>query len=375
MTILAFLLGLLALVAGAELLVRGASRLADALGLSPLVIGVTVVSFGTSAPEAAVSIGAALDGRGELALGNVVGSNIVNVLIILGISAAIVPLAVHRQLIRQEVPVMIGACVLFAAQAFDGRIGRADGLLLALLLVGYTAFLVRGARADAAAAGETSAAPAGETSGGHSSEPARGQAAGRTRAAALREAAIQIGFVIAGLVLLVGGAQALVGAATSFARALGVSELVIGLTIVAVGTSLPELAASVAAALRGHGDLAVGNVVGSNVFNLLGCAGLAAALSPDGLVVPEALRHFDLLVMIAVALACLPIFFSGHRIDRWEGVLLAAYGAAYLAYTLLAASQHDALPAFSGAMLGFVVPLTVVAIVATVISRAGGPPR
>ena len=371
MTILAFLLGLLALVAGAELLVRGASRLADALGLSPLVIGVTVVSFGTSAPEAAVSIGAALDGRGELALGNVVGSNIVNVLIILGISAAIVPLAVHRQLIRQEVPVMLGACVLFAAQAFDGRIGRADGLLLTLLLVGYTAFLVRGARADAAAARETPAGPAG----GHSSEPARGQAAERTRAAALREAAIQIGFVIAGLVLLVGGAQALVGAATSFARALGVSELVIGLTIVAVGTSLPELAASVAAALRGHGDLAVGNVVGSNVFNLLGCAGLAAALSPDGLVVPEALRHFDLLVMIAVALACLPIFFSGHRIDRWEGVLLAAYGAAYLAYTLLAASQHDALPAFSGAMLGFVVPLTVVAIVATVISRAGGPPR
>ncbi|MCS7102198.1 MAG: calcium/sodium antiporter, partial [Burkholderiaceae bacterium] len=302
-----FGLGLLALIAGAELLVRGASKLALAVGISPLVVGLTVVAFGTSAPEVAVSVGAAAAGSADVAVGNVVGSNILNVLLILGVTALAAPLAVHAQVVRQEVPVMLGATVLALALMLDRTIGRLEGALLLALLIAYVAFLVVQARRASAA-----------TADAYGGEVKR-----RSRGGARWDAhwAVQVLLVLVGLACLVVGARWLVAAATAFAQALGVPELVIGLTVVAAGTSLPEIATSVVAALRGERDIAVGNVVGSNVFNLLGCLGAAALVAPAGLTVAPAVLNFDAWVMLAVAVACLPIFITGREIARWEGAL------------------------------------------------------
>jgi cation:H+ antiporter len=340
-----FVGGLLALIAGAELLVRGASRLALSVGLSPLVVGLTVVAFGTSAPEMAVSAGAVLDGRNDIAVGNVVGSNIFNVLVILGLSALVAPLVVHSQVIRQEVPIMIGASVLLLVMSLDGTIGLADATLLAALIVAYTVFLVVQARRG----------PQPVSAEFEAEMPAAGRWLSRLP--------VQIGFVVAGLALLVAGSGWLVDAATSFARALGVSDLVIGLTIVAAGTSLPELATSALAALRGERDIAVGNAVGSCTFNVLGCLGLSGLLASGGLVVAPAVVNFDIWVMLAVAFACIPVALSGREIARWEGALFLFYYVAYTVYLILAAREHDALPAFSQAMLSFAVPLTIVTLV------------
>ena len=337
-----FALGLALLVIGAELLVRGASRLALRFGISPLVVGLTVVAFGTSSPELAVSVQSGLAGQADIAVGNIVGSNIFNVLFVLGLSALIAPLVVSRQIVRLDAPLMIGASVLFLIMALDGRIGAFDGLLLAAGIVAYTAFAIRQGRREGAVPQD---------------EYAREFGGGR-----LDRLPAQIAFIVVGLSLLVLGATWLVDSAVAMARALGVSEMVIGLTIVAAGTSLPEVATSVVAALRGERDIAVGNVVGSNLFNLLGIAGIAALVTPGGLEVAAALVRFDLPVMLAVAFACLPIFATGHLIARWKGALFLGFYVAYVTYVILAATAHDALPAFSGAMLGFVLPLTVVTL-------------
>ncbi len=351
-----FVLGLVLLVAGAELLVRGASRLAARLGISPLVIGLTVVAFGTSTPELAVTVQAGLAGQADIAVGNIVGSNIFNVLFILGLAALIVPLVVSRQLVRIEVPLMIGVSVLFLVMALDGRISGFDGMLLFAGIVAYTVFTVRQSRKESAAVQAEYAQKYGD-----------GQSAERGRLP------LQIALIVAGLVLLVLGAHWLVEGAVAFARHFGVSELIIGLTIVAVGTSLPEVATSIVAALRGERDIAVGNVVGSNIFNILAIAGIASMVTPGGLAVAPALIHFDIPVMIAVALACLPIFASGHLIARWEGALFLGYYAAYVLYLILAATQHAALPSFSVAMLGFVLPLTAVTLI-VLLARARRSP-
>ena len=345
----AFLGGLAALVVGAELLVRGASRLAGVMGISPLVVGLTIVAFGTSAPEIAVSVGAAMEGRTELAIGNVIGSNVLNVLLILGLSALITPLVVHRQIIRQEVPVMIGASFLMLFLGLDGRIGFADAAILLALLVAYTSFLVVQSRRDPAAADATgpSANEAGTSPSGHWS--------------------IQLALILVGLALLVLGSNWLVSAASTLARSLGVSDLIIGLTVVAAGTSMPEIATSLMAALRKERDIAVGNVVGSNKFNILGCLGLSGIVAPDGLVMSQAVMAFDIWVMLAVALACLPVFFTGREIARWEGAVFVGYYVAYTSYLVLAAQQHDALPLFSRTMLGFVAPLTVITLLVVLI--------
>jgi cation:H+ antiporter len=361
MNVLLFIAGLAGLIAGAELLVRGASKLALAFGLSPLVVGLTIVAFGTSSPELAVSVGAAYNGQTDIAVGNVVGSNIFNVLFILGLSALITPLVVHVQLIRQEVPIVLGVSLLLVLLSLDGRLSTFDGLLLTALMVAYTVFLIRQSRSQTQAAHDeySGTMPATDAGRWDSGLP------------------VQLGLIVVGLVLLVAGSQALVTASVAFARALGVSELVIGLTIIAAGTSMPEVATSVMAAAKGERDIAVGNVVGSNVFNILGCLGLSslvAALSGAGAIpVPDSARHFDLWVMLAVALACLPVFLSGREIARWEGALFLCFYAAYVAYLILAAQQHDALPAFSSAMLGFVLPLTVVTLVAASLRKHPDP--
>lgn len=356
MDLLLFVAGLAGLIAGAEALVRGASKLALAFGISPLVVGLTIVAFGTSSPELAVSVGAALDGRTELALGNVVGSNIFNVLFILGLSAVITPLVVNLQLIRQEVPIMIGAALLLLVLALDGRIGGFDGLLLAGSMAAYTVFLiVQSRRAHAAAADEFTAELQPSRPGGWDSR-----------------LPVQLLLMAGGLALLVLGSNALVTASVSFARALGVSDVIIGLTIVAAGTSMPEVATSVMAAIKGERDIAVGNVVGSNTFNLLGCLGLSSLAAGDvGLTVPPAVLSFDLWVMIATSLACLPVFMTGREIARWEGAVFLGYYIAYVTYLILAAQQHEALGWFSGAMMGFVVPLTVITLVVVLLRPRG----
>jgi len=344
-----FVLGLGALVLGAELLVRGASKIALSLGISPLVVGLTIVALGTSSPEIAVSVGAALGGQTDIAVGNVVGSNIFNVLFILGISAVITPLVVHSQIIRQEVPIMIGASLILAVMIVGGQLSRIEAALLLALLIAYVIFLVRQSRAETKEIRdeyETGVRRAG-TWDGHW--------------------AVQGLLIVVGLGLLVLGSNWLVDAAVAFARAFGVSDLVIGLTIIAAGTSMPEVATSVMAAIRGERDIAVGNVIGSNTFNILGCLGLSGLVSRSGLDIAPAVMNFDIWVMIAVAVACLPVFLLGRRIGRRRGLLFLGYYAVYVVYLVLGAQQHDALEEFSAVMLSFVLPITIVTLVAMVI--------
>jgi cation:H+ antiporter len=338
-----FVAGLALLVLGGNALVRGASALAARLGVSPLAVGLTVVAWGTSAPELAVSLGAAFRGQGDIALGNVVGSNIVNVLGVIGASALAAPLFVSRRLVRLDVPILIGLSVAVYGLALDGRIGLLDGLLLVGAGVAYTVFALRTSRGEAPPVAEAGAP-------GHA-----------------RALAVQAALVLVGLVLLGLGGRLLVESATAFARTLGVSELVIGLTVVAFGTSLPEVAASVIAAWRGERDIAVGNAVGSNIFNLAAVLGLTSVVAPGGVPVAEAALALDLPVMIAVAVACLPLFFTGQAVARWEGMLLLAYYGAYTLYLVLAAQRHAMLPLFSHTMALFVIPLTVLTLAIVVV--------
>jgi cation:H+ antiporter len=355
-SILYFVLGLLALVGGAELLVRGSSRLALSFGISPLVVGLTIVAFGTSAPEVAVSVGSSLEGLPQLAVGNVVGSNIFNVLFILGLSALILPLSVDLQIIRQEVPIMIGASVLLLVQCLDGVIDRLEAGTLLALLVGYTVFLIRQSRrAQQAAEVEFAESVPGRAWDRHWS--------------------VQGLLVLGGLALLVVGANVLVESATKFAQALGISDLVIGLTIVAAGTSLPEVATSVMAAIRGERDIAIGNVVGSNIFNILGCLGATGAVAGGGLPIDAGVLEFDLWVMLAVAVACLPVFVTGREIARWEGALFLLAYVAYTSYVVLAATESTLLPTARTALLSFALPLGLVTLIVSVIRAQPAPER
>lgn len=332
--------GLALLVIGAEALVRGASRLAARFGIPSLVIGLTVVAFGTSAPEMAVSIQSANHGQGDISVGNVVGSNIFNVLMILGLSALVIPLSVSRQLIRLDVPTMIGASLLAWLLAEDQSYGRLDGLLLFAGILAYTALQIRSGLRARSGAGSEFDAEYGERVEG--------------RLAILGH----LFFVVAGLAMLVWGADLLVDGAVALARELGLSELVIGLTIVAAGTSLPELATSVVAALKGERDIAVGNIVGSNIFNLLAVLGVAAMVSPVPISVSPNALAFDYPVMTAVALACLPIFFTGYRINRWEGLLFLGYYLAYAAYQVLFAAGAAAVATLYDALVWYALPIT-----------------
>ncbi len=340
--------GLTFLMVGGELLVRGSSQLAALARISPLVIGLTVVAFGTSSPELAVSIQAGLAGKSDIAIGNVVGSNIFNILFILGACAVISPLIVAVQLIRREVPFMIAVSLLLAGLALDGNISWLDGALLFGLLIGYTVWSIYASRKESAEARAEFAQEFG---------PAKLPAQGRAKIWLT-----SIGFVVMGLGLLALGSNWLVESATALARAFGVSDVIIGLTIVAAGTSLPEVVASIVATFKGERDLAIGNVIGSNIFNILGILGIVALITPGGLLVAPSINTFDLPVMIAVAFTTLPILVSGLSINRWEGALFLGYYAVYTIYLILAATQHDALPAFSSVMALFVLPITAITL-------------
>ena len=358
MTIFFFVAGAALLILGAEFLVRGASRLAVAAGITPLVVGLTVVAFGTSAPELAVTVGSAWGGQADLALGNALGSNIFNVLFVLGLSALITPLLVPSQLFRLDVPLMIGASILAFLLSLDQKLGRADGALLFAGVLAYTAFLLWQSRRK-------------RRVGGH---PYRGARPGGEEDPSPRWLR-NLGLVGLGLLLLVVGARWLVSAAVLTAEALGVSELVIGLTIVAVGTSLPEVATSVLASVRGQRDIAVGNVVGSSIFNLLVVLGLGSLVSPEGLPVPAGALAFDFPIMIGVSLATLPVVFTGHLIARWEGAVFLGYYVAYTTYLILDATDHGSLPEFQTAMVWFVLPLTVLTFLLLVFRAIRNGPR
>lgn len=360
MTLILFVAGSGLLIAGAETLVRGSSRLAVAAGISPLVIGLTVVAYGTSAPELAVSVQSALSGQAEIALGNVVGSNILNILLVLGISALIAPLAVSQQLIKLDVPLMIGVSFLMLALAMDGKVSRPDGVLLFAINIAYVIWAIYQSRKESRQIHEQYAKK-------------YGAAASRSAVSAL----MNILLCTAGLGMLVLGSRWLVNSAVAVAQAFGISELIIGLTVIAIGTSLPEIATSVIASVRGARDIAVGNVIGSNIFNITSVLGLTCIFAPNGVAVPPAALRFDIPVMIAAALACLPIFFTGYRIARWEGALFFGYYAAYTLYLILDATGHDHLNEFNAVMMGFVVPLTAATITLVVVrevraKRRGG---
>jgi len=307
LNVLFLLLGLVLLYFGAQILIKGGAALAFRFGLNALVIGLTVIAYGTSSPELVVSLQATLNGTGAIAIGNVIGSNICNIALILGLCSLINPLNASAQVIRREVPIMIGVSLLLVAVLWDGAIGRADGAVLLGGLFVYTWFTVRGARTEK-----------DKLAGEEYDQDFKGGGTGLGRSFAM---------VLAGLAVLIGGSHLFVQGAVEIARTWGVSDAVIGLTVVAIGTSLPELATSLVAALRKHSDVAIGNIVGSNIFNVLGILGVTALVQPLD---ATGISRIDLGVMLVMAIALLPLAWSGGRVTRLEGAVLLA---AYVAYT------------------------------------------
>lgn len=315
-SVIELLSGLFLLIVGAELMVRAAVRLAARLHLRPLIIGLTIVALGSSAPQMAVSLQAVQAHTPDIAVSSVIGSSIFNILVTLGLSALIIPLRVSRQLVRLDIPLMIGASLLVFVLAWNEELGRFDGILLLGALALYLGLLLRQSR---------------HSTRPHSDQPHDPQAPWFT----------SLLMIVGGLGMLVFAGHLLLGAAVVVATDLGFSERVIGLTVVAVGTSLPELATSLIAALRGQRDIAVGNVIGANLFNLLGVLGLTALIAPTPLSVSPNALDFDLPVMLGVAALCLPVFYSGYRVTRAEGLLLLGL---YLAYGLHVVSFTTGMP-------------------------------
>ncbi|MEV0674594.1 calcium/sodium antiporter [Mycobacterium sp. NPDC050441] len=312
-----FVVGLIALAIGAEVMVRGGAQLAARLGISPILIGLTVVSIGTSLPELAVGVTAATEGSGELAVGNIAGTNVVNILFILGLSALIRPLAIKQRTLRFDLPVMAGSAVLLWVLAVNGVLSRSDGLILVAGAIVYTVVLIRmshresrDARAGYAEAFEL--APPGDEP-----KPVGGSVVRH------------IAMTVAGIVVVIIGAEWLVDGAVGLARELGVSDALIGLTIVAIGTSAPELVTTIVSTVRGERDIAVGNLLGSSVYNILLILGITCLVPAHGLTLTHNLVWIDIPLTVAASLVCIPIFVSGRRVHRAEG---AAMVAAYLGY-------------------------------------------
>ena len=300
------ILSLMALYIGAGWLVQGSSALALKANISPLVIGLTIVAFGTSAPELAVSLGATLRGQGDIAIGNIVGSNIFNIGVILGVSATICPLQVNKQLLRIDIPIMLAATILFTILFWNGTLGRMEGLFFLTGIIIYTLFSLLYSRKQEE-----------EPNLELEEQP--------------KHWAVDTLTIIGGLVVLVFASRLLVDNAVSIAKELGVSEAVIGLTIVAAGTSMPELATSVVAAYKHKTDIAIGNIVGSNLFNILAIAGSCSLMHP---IEAKNVNYIDLLVMLAISILLLPLMKSGQKISRTEGAALILIYVIYLFWLL-----------------------------------------
>ncbi|MEL6439965.1 MAG: calcium/sodium antiporter [Cyanobacteria bacterium J06621_8] len=349
-TFLQLIAGLVVLVIGAEFLVKGAARTAAILKIPPLIIGLTIVAYGTSAPEMSVSIMSSFSEQGaDIALGNVVGSNICNILLVLGLSSVVAPLVVTKQIIRSDVPIMIGVSLLLFMFAWDGQLSRVDSLILFIGGIIYTLSLIYQSSKQGSEDDEFTE----EYSFNDQVTPGLWIK--------------NIIFIIGGSLLLILGSDWLVDSAITIAEYFQVSKLVIGLTIIALGTSLPELATSVVASFRGERDIAVGNVLGSNIFNILAVLGIAGTIAPNGINVSPAVINFNAPVAIAVAFSCFPIFYSGKRIDRWEGLLFLFYYLAYNCYLFLDASDHTLLPLYVNVMLMFIIPVTIVTLITVTI--------
>ena len=322
-------LGLVLLVAGGEALVRGASALAGRLGVSPLLIGLTVVGFGTSTPELVTSLQAAFAGSPGIAVGNVVGSNIANILLILGIAALMMPFAVERQAFGRDGTALVASAVACAAIVLLGTLSRPAGAALVVGLVAYLAYAYRSERAapEPALAIAGGAVPVAATGTGSVPTPATATPAPDIPAMSLP---VALAWALGGIVLTVVGARLLVDAAIELAALWGVSDAVVGLTVVAVGTSLPELVTSVVAAIRREGAIAFGNVVGSNIYNVLGILGVTALVKP--IPVPEQIAAFDIWVMLAATGALVWVAMTGWRVTRAEGAALLVAYAAYIGW-------------------------------------------
>jgi len=302
--------GLAMLYFGAEWLVQGSINISNRLKISQLVIGLTVVAFGTSTPELAVSISSAMQGVSDVALGNVVGSNIANIGVILGISAVIAPITVSKSTIRKEIPIMIGAALLLLAIIFDGKIDLLDGIILVAGIVGFLVFSYKSSKKET------------DLDEVESSKVL-------VQSKAMSKSLVLVGI---GLILLTAGSFLTVDNAVVIAKSLGISELIIGLTLVAIGTSLPELITSVVAARKGHSDLSIGNVVGSNIFNIFAIVGIASIIA--GITVNDKIM-VDVIIMIVFSVVLIPIMRSGFVVSRKEGYLLLGGYAAYVAMLIL----------------------------------------
>lgn len=302
-------LSLVILTFGADFLVRGASSVALRFGVTPLVVGLTVVAFGTSAPELVVSLKAAYVGQGDISAGNVVGSNIFNIAAILGIAAMIAPMRVQLQLLRMDAPIMVLTACLLVGVLWDHQVSRWEGILFFIGIIVYVIFNVIASRKQ-----HTAAIDAEFEEG----VPHR-----------TKSPWIDTLLIIGGLVLLVGGSRLLVDNAIALARGLGVSEAIIGLTIVAAGTSMPELATSVVAALKKEADIAIGNIVGSNIFNVLAIVGISGSAFPF---TAPGIAPIDLWVMLGLSIALVPLLATGKTLVRWEGAVLFA---SFIGYTIL----------------------------------------
>ena len=339
--LLQLLCGLGLLIAGAELLVRCAVSMAAKMKVRPLLIGLTVVALGSSAPQMTVSLQAAFNDTSDIAVGSVIGSNIFNVLVTLGLSALIIPLRVSRQLVRLDIPLMILASALVYGLALSKDLDRLDGVVLLCALAVYLGMLLRQSR---------------HSNHHHASHDQPQHTWPRN-----------VLMMLCALLLLGLAGHLLLAAAVDVATQLGLSERIIGLTIIAVSTSLPELATSLIAAFRGQREIAVGNVIGSNVFNLLGVLGFTALLAPAPLSVSPNALAFDLPVMLGVAVLCLPVFYTGYRVTRVEGLLFLGL---YLAYGLHVVSFTTGMPLASKLehlMLIYVLPALLVFVLLSVV--------
>ncbi|CAM3785637.1 calcium/sodium antiporter [Occultella aeris] len=317
---IAILLGLLALIGGAELLVRGGSNLAARLGISPIVVGLTVVSLGTSMPELAIGLQAATSGSAGLAIGNIVGTNIVNLLLILGLSALIRPIALETRTVRTDLPAMLVASVLLVLMALDGVLSLWEGVLLVGAGLAYTLLIVHTAKRESAAVK-------------HEYDEEY-EVPERTRTG--RRGLVDLLLLVGGIAIIVFGSDLLVGGAVEIATDLGVSEAVIGLTIIAIGTSAPELVTTIVSTIKGDRDIALGNLLGSSVYNIVFILGATMIASPAAIAVPAEVLRVDLVLMFAVAIACVPVFMSGRKINRIEGAIFVGAYVAYLTYLIVA---------------------------------------
>lgn len=343
MIALLFIAGLAALIGGAELFLRGVDHFGIKWRISPLIMGLTVVAFATGAPELAISLQAATTGNADLVLGNIVGSNIANILLILGISAFIRPLAVKLRVVQVDVPIVIGASVLLYLIALDGRLTTGDGIWLLAGLIAYsvfTFFQIKKERAE-------------------NKQEDNLEIEAQKLLTGWKFYVKNIGYLIIGMGLIVLGSGWMVDSAVQIATILGLSQLVIGLTIVSIGTSLPEVATSIATIRKGDTDMAVANVMGSNLYNILLTLGLTLVIAPNALDVSAAALRLDLPFMVAVSLACIPIFIAGFDITKFDGTIFLFYYLSYLAYLVFDALQSPFRTTMEVSFLWVILPLTI----------------